>query len=320
MRALSFICAFFCAEFLCLSAAIGAEPPTNEENVSPINLHITYTHKDDMLHISADKGWGYRNSNSISMFMRAFNIIREGITFDFSLDICTDDGAYTDDVLAYANREGKNAVLIPDFVFAGWPECGIDNYDETCKQIAEAGAKPYIYNKIFWIGNSSTNRIREELMIKGDTNNNFEFISMNWTGYEKREDRVSRLRATKYVSLPDHTQYKYLIDVPGYGYSARVKLLMFSNRPLFYVARAEEEFYMKDLKPYVHYIPVKADLSDLEEQYQWAEEHPQEAKQIAANALEYAQKNLTSKAAIIKYATILENYLYYNKKPKETSH
>jgi spore maturation protein CgeB len=75
---------------------------------------------------------------------------------------------------------------------------------------------------------------------------------------------------------------------------------------------------MKDLKPYVHYIPVKADLSDLEEQYQWAEEHPQEAKQIAANALEYAQKNLTSKVAILKYSEILEDYLFRNKQPQES--
>lgn len=35
------------------------------------------------------------------------------------------------------------------------------------------------------------------------------------------------------------------------------------------------------LKPWVHYIPVATDLSDLEEKWKWAESHPEEAHRIA---------------------------------------
>jgi len=33
------------------------------------------------------------------------------------------------------------------------------------------------------------------------------------------------------------------------------------------------EFFYKQLRPYVHYIPVKADLSDLLDRIQWAKQH-----------------------------------------------
>ena len=35
------------------------------------------------------------------------------------------------------------------------------------------------------------------------------------------------------------------------------------------------------VRPHVHYIPVKADLSDLRAQYEWAMNHPADAERIA---------------------------------------
>lgn len=67
----------------------------------------------------------------------------------------------------------------------------------------------------------------------------------------------------------------------------------------------EKNFYNDDLKPFVHYIPVKADLSDLQEKYDWAEANPEKAKEIAANALEYAKTHLTREAAIQHYSKII---------------
>ncbi|OXB70777.1 UNVERIFIED_CONTAM: hypothetical protein H355_014600 [Colinus virginianus] len=43
------------------------------------------------------------------------------------------------------------------------------------------------------------------------------------------------------------------------------------------------EWFYADLKPMVHFVPFKADLSDLIEQLQWAEAHPKEAAVIAEN-------------------------------------
>ena len=38
------------------------------------------------------------------------------------------------------------------------------------------------------------------------------------------------------------------------------------------------------MKPWEHYVPVKADLSDLKERYDWAESHPSEARRISKRA------------------------------------
>ena len=41
------------------------------------------------------------------------------------------------------------------------------------------------------------------------------------------------------------------------------------------------------MEPWVHYIPIKPDFSDLEDKMQWLETHDEEAKEIADNAYEF---------------------------------
>lgn len=38
------------------------------------------------------------------------------------------------------------------------------------------------------------------------------------------------------------------------------------------------------MKPWKHYVPVQADLSDLKERYEWAESHQEEARRISGQA------------------------------------
>ena len=43
--------------------------------------------------------------------------------------------------------------------------------------------------------------------------------------------------------------------------------------------------YIHDrIKPWIHFIPVRADLTDLKEKYDWAEAHPEYAKLISEQA------------------------------------
>jgi len=56
-------------------------------------------------------------------------------------------------------------------------------------------------------------------------------------------------------------------------------------------SRYHEHFYHK-LVPYEHYVPVKADLSDLIHRIRWALEHDDQAERIAKNGRKFAQENL----------------------------
>lgn len=98
---------------------------------------------------------------------------------------------------------------------------------------------------------------------------------------------------TRQVSIPDHRRYKYLIDCPGYGYSARVKWLLATGRPLFMVERNAVEHWHEDLKPWTHYVPVAEDLSDLFAHREKLENDPQLYFEIARQAKAFAAAHLS---------------------------
>lgn len=129
---------------------------------------------------------------------------------------------------------------------------------------------------------------------------------MSWNS-KKRIGR--RFQATKYVSLPDHCKYKYLLDIRGYGWSGRLKFLLYTQRPIFFVERNLRDYSSDGLEPFVHYIPVKEDLSDLEEMYQWAESHPLECKKIATNALRFAKKKYDYDNLLADYKDIVLKFI-----------
>lgn len=57
-------------------------------------------------------------------------------------------------------------------------------------------------------------------------------------------------------------QYKYVFDIDGNGWSARFKRLISTNSCVVKTT-IFPEWYQDRIQPWVHYVPVKADLSDL---------------------------------------------------------
>ena len=259
-------------------------------------IKIKYDKKHDKLSIKMGRGFQSRHCATLYLFNMAFGKIRDNIRKSFKMNIFTDDVAYTDTetVFAYSSPKGeKDVILIPDYSFVDWREVGINNHNNTCHEIAKAGENKPVYNKIFWIGNVKTAACRETLMEKWAESDFCELIGMNW----KENGAGNMNKSDRYVSLPEHTQYKYLLDVVGRGWSARLKYLLFTHRPLFIAERKFVGYYENELKSFVHYIPVKADFSDLRERYEWAESHYDEALKIAENAYNFAKENLTTEAA-----------------------
>jgi hypothetical protein len=98
-----------------------------------------------------------------------------------------------------------------------------------------------------------------------------------------------------YMSIPELIEkYRYLIDIGGNGWSGRLKFLLFSKRPLLLVDRAYMEYFYNDLKPYVHYIPVKEDLSDLLQQTIWMIHNHDDCVEMAERTFNYAIENFTT--------------------------
>src|SRR3954453_7478339 len=64
---------------------------------------------------------------------------------------------------AFCTAPGYVDVAVPDFVFCRWPEVGIDDFDETCREIAAEGASPAERDVVGWIGNRESHRVRAVL-------------------------------------------------------------------------------------------------------------------------------------------------------------
>ncbi|KAJ6532869.1 glycosyl transferase family 90-domain-containing protein [Mycena vulgaris] len=87
-------------------------------------------------------------------------------------------------------------------------------------------------------------------------------------------------------------RYKYAIDVDGTTFSGRYLGLLRSGS-LVFKSTVFEEYFNDWLRPFEHYVPVKADLSDLVQQIEWANAHPDEARLIQQKGLEFARRVLT---------------------------
>nr|WP_265594328.1 glycosyl transferase family 90 [Haloferula sp. BvORR071] len=168
-----------------------------------------------------------------------------------------------------------------------WPDIGIDSSESLMEELIAAEA-PYKDERIFWIG-ADTHSSRRALRDLGQEHPTiFDVELMEWA-----RDSGNTVRSkTRQVSIPEHRDYKYLIDCQGYGYSGRLKWLLASGRPVFVVDRNEVEHWHDEMKPWVHYIPVEQDLSDLLDNYKRVEESPSLYEEIWQNAREFAASRL----------------------------
>jgi hypothetical protein len=255
--------------------------------------------------IFKDKG-GYETRNpSTAWCIQEADKIYKWKDFN-EIQIDTNDN-YNGHGCSYIKDNYKN--LVPDFVFHSWPQVGIYDYIKFTKDIDNAGLTPYEINKVGWIGNSDTNFRRKTLLQIGNNNNDlFDIFDMKWIrSLHKTNNQM--LNSTNYIYTPDLVKkYSILIDIEGNGpYSARLKTLLWSHRPLLLVDRPGKEYFFEFLQEWTHYIPVKRDLSDLLEKAKWCIENYDQAKQIAENAYEFSKKYLTRDACYEQWNKIITN-------------
>ena len=144
--------------------------------------------------------------------------------------------------------------------------------------------------------------MRKKLVEIGNTNKELlDIIDMDWLPSENIQ-----LNTSKYIYTPELVEkYSMLIDVEGNGYSARVKHLLWSHRPLLLVDRPHKEFFFEFLKEWEHYIPVKRDLSDLIEKTKRCLQNYDKALIIAENAFKFSKIHLTRDSCYATWNTII---------------
>lgn len=87
------------------------------------------------------------------------------------------------------------------------------------------------------------------------------------------------------LSFHGHLRYKAIIVLEGNDVATGLKWALFSRSVVLQAPPTKVSYAMEEiLEPWVHYVPLKSDLSDVEEKMKWIEENDQEAQKIAERA------------------------------------
>jgi len=110
------------------------------------------------------------------------------------------------------------------------------------------------------------------------------------------------------VLIPE--QYKYQLNLDGTVAAYRFPFLLAGDAVTFKVHSEYMEHFYSDLKPWVHYIPVKSGLADLVEKVKWAMLHDDKARAIGRNGRQYAQDHLMPVDVFCYYVTLYKVRLF----------
>lgn len=261
-------------------------------------MSFNFWKKNGVIYFEDNGGYESRNDSTIWCIKRANEIYNWE---DFKpLKIYTGDFEKESSDYTYS-KINSTFRTVPDFNFHAWPEVGIEDYNKLILEIDSAGLTKPEYNKVGWIGTINTVKQRKDIYNLSKEISYMDIIPITWS----KSDNI-KLNSNKYISTPNLVKkYSILIDIEGNGYSARVKHLLWSHRPLIIVDRKHKEFFFEKLKPWEHYIPVKHDLSDLLKNINWCLENEKDAKRIAENAYNFSKKYLTREACYSRWNEII---------------
>jgi len=105
------------------------------------------------------------------------------------------------------------------------------------------------------------------------------------------ENKLPMFDREKLYDNCDFEKFKFLLDIGGGGGTSWLSTFKFLAMPgvLFHHETAMRDSFYDDVKPWVHYVPIMEDMSDLKKQYIWAMNNPDEIKAISKRATQYVK-------------------------------
>ena len=106
------------------------------------------------------------------------------------------------------------------------------------------------------------------------------------------------LSLSKSMTMEEQSTYKYIIHVQGHVQAFRLSIELAMNSVILLVESKYKLWYESLLKPWVHYVPVSSDLSDLDERIQWCLANDSECQKIAKQARLFYDTYLSKKGTL----------------------
>lgn len=149
----------------------------------------------------------------------------------------------------------------------------------------------------FWRGGSSgcerpTLRLRVLDCLYGFQHADVRFTPGGWDFNDKVIPQ--QYFTSERASIETHVENKYILIVDGNCIASAHQWVFGSGSVPIMITHPDNDYWFKRyLKPMVHYVPIKYDLSDLQEKIQWLVDHDDEAEQIAKSAMLFANTHFT---------------------------
>ncbi len=223
-------------------------------------------------------------------------------------------------VFSMCKREQDcGAILLPDYdalqaKFQVLPKRDLTSYEPRWEEKA---------TQLVWRGSSAQASLDGELM-RADNVDRFSrvilcklsqqypaLIDAKFTFLAQGGEHIPSLKAflVPFMSFEQLMQYKYQLFIDGNvtPYSAS-GWKFFSNSLIFKADSPWYQWYFAALKPFEHYIPVRADLADLVDGILWAKSHENEARMIAKRCRECAISSITLPDNLLYLYYIIDQY------------
>jgi hypothetical protein len=140
---------------------------------------------------------------------------------------------------------------------------------------------------------------------RGDKHNFTELrdMNMNQRQYFLSDaiDKTNIICSEAWIDKHEMVKYKYILDIDGRAstWDATAWKLN-SGSVIFKVESIWRQWFYDEYLPWVHYIPVKNDFSDIHEKWRWCEENQDKCEEISKNAMDLFQK-------VYRYQNIVEH-------------
>lgn len=228
------------------------------------------------------------------------------------------------------SKAEKNLIMMPDIHMLS-----LDGWNKLYKDIKDSSAlAPWEnkINKIYWRGSTTGGVYQTEDRIYNIKNYSKlprislvmmslsfpDKIDARFTAYYQFDHSQSSQDLFKVLTIlfedspkvpeVEHLPYKYLASIDGNTAAwVRPLWIMASNSVLLFQFRYVQ-WFSAAIKPWVHYVPLDYDISDIFQKLEWLRTHDAEAKKISENANKFIEAVMLPEHILEDFAFLLNEY------------
>eukprot|EP01127_Copromyxa_protea_P020493 TRINITY_DN6873_c0_g1_i2.p1 TRINITY_DN6873_c0_g1~~TRINITY_DN6873_c0_g1_i2.p1 ORF type:complete len:380 (+),score=65.91 TRINITY_DN6873_c0_g1_i2:571-1710(+) len=235
-------------------------------------------------------------------------------------------------IFSWCGKADSSDLLLPTYSMVYWTRrSSVEDLHESDGKSFSVADWDQKIEKLVWRGRDSSHerlslvemgnkekggREEKDFDEKGDVPTGWKpkdkrLLDVGLTRYFFFKDRKEELGTVDHMRFIDFWKYKYILSMDGTVAAYRLGALLAGNSVIFKQESPYFEHYYHLLEPFVHYIPVARDLSDLEERVLWAKENDYVVRNITRNARELTRHFLRPEDV---WCDIYESLLSYSEK------